>query len=144
MRGAAPEGGAAFNAAFEGFEDPLPQCATHKKETANVIATPKVRQMPIAAAVLLAASAAFAQPTAATLNTRALAATCANCHGTDGRAVAGDAMVALAGLPQATIVEQMQAFRDGKRPATVMHQIVKGYSDEQIQALAAYFAAQKK
>jgi cytochrome subunit of sulfide dehydrogenase len=109
-----------------------------------VIATPMVRQMPIAAAVLMAACAAFAQPTAATLNTRALAATCANCHGTDGRALAGDAMVALAGLPQATIVEQMQAFRDGKRQATVMHQIVKGYSDEQIQAIAAYFAAQKK
>lgn len=101
-------------------------------------------RMPIGAIVLLAAAAASAQPTAATLNTRALAATCANCHGTDGRAVGGEAMVALAGLPQATIVEQMQAFRDGKRPATVMHQIVKGYSDEQIQAIAIYFAAQKK
>nr|MBA3590336.1 cytochrome C [Methylibium sp.] len=39
--------------------------------------------------------------------------------------------------------EQMRAFRDGKRPATVMHQIAKGYSDAQITALAAYFAAQK-
>jgi cytochrome subunit of sulfide dehydrogenase len=110
-----------------------------------VIAQALLRRMPLlAAAVLVSSSAALAQPTAATLNTRALAATCANCHGTDGRAVPGEAMVVLAGLPQATIVEQMQAFRDGKRPATVMHQIVKGYSDEQIQALAAYFAAQKK
>ena len=37
----------------------------------------------------------------------------------------------------------MQAFRDGKRPATVMHQLAKGYSNEQIDALAAFFAAQK-
>jgi cytochrome subunit of sulfide dehydrogenase len=109
-----------------------------------VIAHRYFPRMPIAAAAVLAASAAFAQPTAATLNTRALAATCANCHGTDGQAVAGEAMVTLAGMPQAAIVEQMQAFRDGKRPATVMHQIVKGYSDEQIQSIAAYFAAQKK
>ncbi len=101
------------------------------------------RILPLAAA-MLASSAALAQPSAAVLNTRALAATCANCHGTDGRAVSGEAMVVLAGLPQATIVEQLAAFRDGKRQATVMHQIVKGYSDEQIQAIAAYFAAQKK
>ena len=38
----------------------------------------------------------------------------------------------------------MQAFKRGKRPATVMHQIAKGYSDAQIDALAAYFAAQQK
>ena len=37
----------------------------------------------------------------------------------------------------------MRAFRDGKRPATVMHQLAKGYSDAQIDALAGYFAAQK-
>jgi cytochrome c553 len=38
----------------------------------------------------------------------------------------------------------MRAFRDGKRPATVMHQIAKGYSDPQIDTLAAWFAAQKR
>jgi cytochrome c553 len=38
----------------------------------------------------------------------------------------------------------MRAFRDGKRPATVMHQIAKGYSDAQIESLAAWFAAQKR
>jgi cytochrome subunit of sulfide dehydrogenase len=141
-----PPGSAAFNTAFRGFEDrkPLPQSANNEQETTNVIAQALLRRMPLATAAVLATSAALAQPTAATLNTRALAATCANCHGTDGRAVAGEAMVVLAGLPQATIVEQLTAFRDGKRPATVMHQIVKGYSDEQIQAIAAYFAAQKK
>ena len=41
------------------------------------------------------------------------------------------------------IVTQMQGFRDGTRQATVMHQLAKGYSNEQIDRLAAYFAAQK-
>ena len=88
------------------------------------------------------ADSAFAQ-SAAALNTRALAATCANCHGTDGRAVAGQAMPALAGLPKDSIVTQMRAFRDGSRPATVMHQIAKGYNDAQIDAIATYFAARQ-
>ena len=74
---------------------------------------------------------------------RYIAAPCAICHGTDGRAVTRD-VIALAGLPRDHIVSQMQAFRDAKRPATVMHQIAKGYSDEQIAQLAAYFAAQKR
>ncbi len=72
-----------------------------------------------------------------------LAATCAACHGTQGKAAAGGAMPRLAGLDASYSAEQMRAFRDGMRPATVMHQIAKGYSEAQITALAAYFAAQK-
>jgi cytochrome subunit of sulfide dehydrogenase len=81
--------------------------------------------------------------TAPSLQMRSLAATCANCHGTEGVAVQGEAMARLAGLPKDYIVAQMLAFREGKRPATVMHQITKGYSNEQIEALASYFAAKK-
>jgi len=95
-----------------------------------------------AAASLFIAVGAYGQ-TAQALQTRALAGTCANCHGTDGNAVPGQPMPRLAGLPKNYIVEQMQAFRDGKRPATVMHQLAKGYSNEQIDALAGFFAAQK-
>ena len=73
---------------------------------------------------------------------RSMAASCAACHGTDGHAVEGEAMVALAGYPRESLVAQMQAFRDGRRSATVMHQIARGYSDRQIESLAAYFAAQ--
>jgi cytochrome subunit of sulfide dehydrogenase len=72
-----------------------------------------------------------------------LAAPCAICHGTDGRAVTKD-MVPLAGLPREHIASQMRAFRDGQRPATVMHQIAKGYTDAQIDAMAAWFSAQKR
>jgi len=77
------------------------------------------------------------------LHLRALAATCANCHGTDGRAVQGSAIPSLAGLPRDYIAQQMRAFQNGSRAATVMAQIAKGFNAEQLDALAAYFAAQK-
>lgn len=73
---------------------------------------------------------------------RDLALTCSGCHGTDGRSASG--MPNIAGLDQAYIVKQMNDFKSGARPASVMHQIAKGYSDEQIALLAGYFSAQKK
>ena len=88
---------------------------------------------------LLAVAPAHGQEAA----TRNMASACAICHGTDGRAATKD-VVPLAGLPAAHIASQMRAFRDGQRPATVMHQIAKGYNDQQIDALAAWFAAQKR
>ena len=76
------------------------------------------------------------------LRTRSLAATCAQCHGTDGRALPQSVVPGLAALPAPYLAEQMKAFKNGTRPATVMHQIAKGYSDAQIELLAAYFSAQ--
>jgi len=76
-------------------------------------------------------------------NGRNLAAACAICHGTQGRAVTKE-VIPLAGLPREHIASQMRAFRDGQRPATVMHQIAKGYTDPQIDAMAAWFATQKR
>jgi cytochrome c553 len=96
------------------------------------------RTIAFAAALGLAAFSAHSQD-----NARNLAAACAICHGTEGRAVSTD-VIGLAGLPREHIATQMRAFRDGKRPATVMHQIAKGYSDSQIDAMAAWFAAQKR
>ena len=93
----------------------------------------------ILAAATLAAFPAVAQD----VQGRNLAASCAICHGTDGRAVTKD-VIPLAGLPKDHIATQMKAFRDGSRPATVMHQIAKGYNDQQIESLAAWFAAQKR
>ena len=94
-------------------------------------------------AMVCGASAAHAQDAAA-LRSRALAATCANCHGTGGRAVDNASVPGLAGLPASYLADQMRAFKAGTRPATVMHQLAKGYSDAQIDQLAAYFAAQSK
>lgn len=98
---------------------------------------------PVLAWASLFASAPASSQTALALDTRALAASCASCHGTDGQAVAGFAMPKLAGLPKDYLVAQMQAFISGSRPATVMQQIAKGYSAAQIDALATYFAARK-
>ena len=93
-----------------------------------------------AAALAVAPSVALAQDSGG----RNLAAACAICHGTSGAPGQGSPLIPLAGLPKDHITTQMKAFRDGKRPATVMHQIAKGYSDEQIDQLASWFAAQKR
>jgi len=86
-----------------------------------------------------AADAADAQ----ILYTQSLAATCANCHGTQGKSVKDPSVPGLAGRPSAYIIEQMQAFKTGTREATIMHQIAKGYTEEQIKLMADYFASQK-
>jgi cytochrome c553 len=72
---------------------------------------------------------------------RQLAATCANCHGTDGRAV-GTAMPALAGMKAETLLERLTDYRSGRQGGTVMPQIAKGYTEEQLRLIAAYFASQ--
>jgi sulfide dehydrogenase cytochrome subunit len=69
---------------------------------------------------------------------RYLAANCSNCHGTTGRS--NSAIPNLGGLQKSYFVEQMKLFREGKRAATLMQQISKGYSDQQIEALADYYA----
>jgi len=76
------------------------------------------------------------------LNSRNWAASCSACHGTNGHAVTG--MAALAGVDKAYLVNTMLEFKSGKRPATLMHQIAKGYSDEQIGQIAEFFAKQQK
>ena len=74
---------------------------------------------------------------------RNLAATCANCHGTDGRSVAGSGSAGLAGTDKDTLMQKLRDFRSGARPATIMHQISRGYTEAQLELIAAYFAARK-
>ena len=93
--------------------------------------------------ILLAGAACIALQAHAQDRAQQLASACAICHGTEGRSD-GKVLPPLAGMPRDHIAAQMRAFRDGQRPATVMHQIAKGYTDEQIDALAAFFAAQKR
>jgi cytochrome c553 len=72
---------------------------------------------------------------------RNLASACASCHGTNGKSVGG--MEVLAGYPKDKMLKAFTDFRSGAKPATVMHQLAKGYKDDQVEAIAAYFAAQK-
>jgi cytochrome c553 len=96
----------------------------------------------LAATVLaLAAPWALAQGPDANL-ARNLAATCANCHGTNGN-VRGKEVKPLAGVSAEKILAQIADYKSGAQPATIMHQISKGYSDDQLKLIAAWFAAQK-
>jgi len=49
----------------------------------------------------------------------------------------------LLGRPAADTANQMIAFKSGERKGTIMDRIAKGFSDEEIQAIAAWYAAQK-
>lgn len=71
---------------------------------------------------------------------RNLAASCAMCHGTDGRSAG--ITESLAGRPKDQIVATIKLFREGKKPATIMTQIAKGYTDAQVAAIATYFSEQ--
>ena len=88
----------------------------------------------IGLASIAAALSAAAEPPAG-------AAACSGCHPASSRVTSP--VVRLAGLDKAAIVRAMQEFRSGQRAGTVMDRIAKGFTDDEIQALAAWFAAQK-
>ena len=99
----------------------------------------------IVAAASVWASAAQAQPAESqALRVKSLAATCAQCHGTAGHTVDDADVPGLVGLQASYIVAQMKAFRSGTRTATVMQQLAKGFSEAQVEQIAAYFAAQPR
>ena len=64
------------------------------------------------------------------------ASSCTGCH------IAGGGVGVLQGRPAAETLAEMEAFRSGARPATVMNRIVKGFSPDEVKALAAWFAQQ--
>ncbi|MCZ8235985.1 MAG: c-type cytochrome [Inhella sp.] len=101
---------------------------------------PTLRLAATLAAVSLSSMALAQTPPADALLARNLAATCANCHGTNGRAQ-GD-MKPLAGWPADGMVAVLTAYKTGAMTGTIMHQIAKGYTDDQIRLIAQYFAAQ--
>lgn len=94
------------------------------------------------AAVALCVSSQFAGAQGDPLQVRSWAAACANCHGTSGIAQPGNE--SLAGVPKDDLLKKLLDFKTGRKPATIMHQLSKGYSDEQLEQLAAHFAALKK
>ena len=103
--------------------------------------------VPLTALSLMAGSLythiAHATTTADPNLARNLAATCAGCHGTNGKAIPGAGMHSLAGTDKVRIRQQLADYKSGVMPATIMHQIAKGFTDEQLDLITAYFAAQK-
>ena len=86
---------------------------------------------------------AFAAANLTEKGVRSMASSCAMCHGTFGKPVAGSTVAGLAGRPAAEISAAMNQFKAGTKPATIMHQIAKGYGDAEIAALADYFSKQR-
>ena len=86
----------------------------------------------------------FAEPNLTQGGVRSMAAACAACHGTHGRPVAGSPVSSLAGRPRDELVQLMGQFKSGGKPATLMHQIAKGYSEAEIAAIADHFAGLRR
>ena len=95
----------------------------------------------LGAAAVAAIAAPLSAQAADALQVRSMAAACASCHGTQG--VALDGMETLAGKSKDELLKKMLDFKSGKKPATLMHQLSKGYTDEQLEQLATYFSALK-
>ncbi|WP_355660470.1 c-type cytochrome [Halomonas salifodinae] len=89
----------------------------------------------VASLALLAAAAAHADD----LQIEVMAGGCANCHGTDGRL--SGAVPPLAGRDQALLESRLLAFKHEEVPGTtIMDRIAKGFSDEELAALAEHYA----
>lgn len=90
----------------------------------------------VVAAIVLAstglASAAEAPPGATS---------CSGCHAGNPRV--DTPVPPLSGRPAADIAAQMIAFKSGQRPGTIMDRIAKGFSEDEIRAIAAWYELQK-
>jgi cytochrome c553 len=71
-------------------------------------------------------------------NVRGMAATCANCHAAESRV--DGAIPPIGARDPNTLLQQLKDFKSGARPATVMHQLARGFTDAQLEQLAVYFA----
>ena len=70
-----------------------------------------------------------------------LALSCAACHGPNGHSPGS--IPAIAGKAASFLENSLAEFKSGKRAGTVMNRLAKGYSGEEVKALADFFAQQK-
>jgi cytochrome c553 len=69
------------------------------------------------------------------------ASSCSGCHATGSNV--DTPVPRLAGRKAEDIVAQMQAFKSGQKPSTIMARIAKGFSDAEIRAIADWYAQQQ-
>jgi cytochrome subunit of sulfide dehydrogenase len=108
------------------------------KSISSETATTRVATVTVAAAclfayVLAAAAAASVPPPGA--------ASCSGCHASDAKVQTS--VPRIAGRKPADIVAAMAAFRTGQKPATVMDRIARGFTDDEVRAIAEWLGAQK-
>ena len=111
---------------------------------ASILAAAFAASAAVASAQQPAPPPTFAPPNTSPKGIHSMAAACAMCHGTQGRPAPGSTVAALAGRPRGEIAEAMAQFKAGTKPATIMHQVAKGYSDAEVAALADYFSRQPR
>ena len=70
------------------------------------------------------------------------AACCSGCH--PAKAFVNTPVPRLAGRNPADLVTAMEAFKSGKLTSIVMGRIAKGFSDSEIEAIAAWYGAQNQ
>lgn len=87
----------------------------------------------IGCVAIAAAVGASAEPPAG-------AAACSGCHAASAGVTTP--VPRLAGRDRADLVKAMQEFRAGTRAATVMDRIARGFTDQEILAIAAWYASQ--
>ena len=92
-------------------------------------------------AVGIATIMAWAVPARAASEPPPGAASCSGCH--SARATAAAPVPRLYGRDAGEMLTAMAAFRGGSLPSTVMNRIAKGFSDDELRPIAAWFAAQK-
>ena len=93
-----------------------------------------MRRMALGIAVCLPVAAGIASADEAETGA-VLAQDCVTCHGAEGEAIPP-----LAGLPGADLTAALLAYRAGERPDALMQVVAKPLSDDEIAALADYFA----
>ena len=101
----------------------------------------KIKPIVLAASLGVVPMAASAESTTIT-NAELSATTCFMCHGPEGKFVGG-AIPPLAGYPADVMAQQLKAFKTGERPSTIMGRHMKGYTDAEIDEIAAYFGTLK-
>ncbi len=89
---------------------------------------------PVTFALIVPACAALSEPPPG-------ATACTGCHAASAKV--DTPVPRIAGTNAGAIVKAMQEFRSGQRPATVMDRIAKGFTDEEVRAIASWYAAQK-
>lgn len=75
------------------------------------------------------------------LTTSLLVDTCITCHGPAGSSQ-GPAIPNIAGTARDTFITTMKHYQTGKRHGTIMNRIAKGYSHDELEVMAKYFASQ--
>ncbi len=90
-------------------------------------------------------AAAPVEEAAAEAPGKALFATCAACHGPDGKTLALGKGAVIAGQPKADLLDKMNAYKAGTRDITGNGMLMKGQmaalSDADMEALADYIAS---